>query len=501
MFFLSPPILAVTVGQLVVVLIVVCVLSVLAGWGTLRSLRSMRNERDNLLQEKDIIFHYVQSVGDVFTESEELDTDLLLERVLYYSLRTTRAGGGAIYLLEEDRFIRAHAISGIFPPLFGIRGKVGGVDPSALKSDQLEDLIRATPIALGEGLIGQTVDFGTPLLISNAERDPRVPHFDSSLLDVRSILMVPMRFRQDVLGVIVVVNRVDGFPLSERDQSLLQALADQASVSIHYARFRSALNEKRRLDKDLHVAQHIQKGLLPQSLPELPAVEFAADNVPALEVGGDYYDVIQLDNAHVGLAIADVSGKGIGGAMMMTICRSVLRANAAREFDPAEVLREVNRTMVADMYEDMFVTMLYLVYNLETRELRYARAGHDPPLILMGNTGEVLRNQGSGLAVGMVEPELFDQTIETISVELPADSMVALYTDGITEAMNAAGEEWGVTPLIQTLQAGRALHPDQMLYNIHERVLRFVGDMPQYDDMTALIMRVGGVDEEGPGYE
>ncbi len=492
------PMLAQAVGLLAGALAFAVAGSMLGAYLSVRTLRRLRQQRDNLLKEKDVVFNYVQSIGDVFTESEELDTDRLLQRVLYYSLRTTRAGGGAIYLFGEDRQLHARAISGVFPPMFGVKGKVGGMDLGVLKSEQLEQLTRSTPIGVGEGLVGQTADFGTPLLIEHAELDPRVPHFDSNLLNVKSVVMVPMRFRHEVMGVVCVLNRVDGIPLSERDQSLLQALADQASVSIYYAQFRAALNEKRRMDQDLNLAMRIQMGLLPRELPVVPGLDLHAFNLPALEVGGDYYDVIPVDDSHIGLAVADVSGKGIGGAMMMTICRSVLRAHASRHTDPAEVLREVNRTITADIQEDMFVTMLYMVYNIHSRELALARAGHDPPMLLAPGTQTVHREFKGGLALGLVDPDTFDTTLDCTRLILEPGSLLIAYTDGISEAMNDQGEEWGVEPLMQTLVSGRTLNAAQLCHNVKERVLRFTGDVPQYDDMTFLALRVSATRESSP---
>jgi sigma-B regulation protein RsbU (phosphoserine phosphatase) len=483
------PIFGVSFGVLLLV-------SLLGAYLSIRVLRNTRIERDNLVKEKEVIFNYVQNIAETFTESETLDVDKLLQRVLYYALRTTHTSGGAIYLQGEDGLMHARAVSGVFPPMFSVKESFGGLDPGVLKNEQLEAMTRSTPIAVGEGLIGQSADFGTPLLISRAELDPRVPHYDSSLLNVRSLLLVPMRFRHETLGVICVVNRVDMIPLSERDQSLLQALADQASLSIYYAQFRAALDEKRRMDRDLDLAQRIQKRLLPAELPTVKGLDLYAFNLAAQEVGGDYYDVIPLDDRYVGIAVADVSGKGVGGALMMSICRSVLRAHATRNIDPSVVLREVNQTMIGDIYEDMFVTMMYMVYDTETRELAMARAGHDPAMVVQPGNNQVLRDFSGGMAIGLVDSETFDEIIETVRVTLQPGSWVLSYTDGITEAMNKEGEEWGIIPLTRILLSGRTLSPHQISMNVQERVLRFVGGMPQYDDMTLLVFKVRELETE-----
>ena len=474
-------------GTLALILLLV---NVVGTYFSIRVLRRIRLERDNLVKEKEVIFNYVQNIGETFTESETLDVDKLMQRVLYYALRTTHTSGGAIYLREDGDMLRARAVSGVFPPMFNLHQFYGGMDVRALKNEQIEEMILNTRLAVGEGLIGQGADFGTPLLISKAELDPRVPHYDRSLLNVNSLLLVPMRFRHETMGVICVVNRVDQVPLGERDQNLLQALADQASLSIYYAQFRAALDEKRRMDQDLDLAKRIQSSLLPRKLPEVRGLSLHAFNLAAQEVGGDYYDVIPIDDRYVGFAVADVSGKGIGGALMMSICRSVLRAHASKQIDPAEVLRQVNQTMITDIYEDMFVTMIYMIYDTETRELSMARAGHDPALILEAGANEVLRKESGGIAVGMVDPELFDHMIETLRVTLSPGTSVLVYTDGITEAMNHNQEEWGLEPLCRAMIAGRDRSPGQICGIVRERVLRFMGDMPQYDDMTLMVLKV-----------
>jgi sigma-B regulation protein RsbU (phosphoserine phosphatase) len=461
----------------------------LGAYFSIRMLRKIRIERDNLIKEKEVIFNYVQNIGETFTESETLDVERLMQKVLFYALRTTHTSGGAIYLREKGDMLLAKAVSGVFPPMFSIHQFYGGMDVRALKNEQLEEMILNTPIAVGEGLIGQAADFGTPILIAKADLDPRVPHFERSLLDVSSLLMVPMRFRHEVMGIICVVNRVDQIPLGERDQNLLQALADQASLSIYYAQFRDALEQKRRMDQDLDLAQRIQKSLLPRELPQVKGLSVHAFNLAAQEVGGDYYDVIPLDDQHVGFAVADVSGKGIGGALMMSICRSVLRAHTSQNLDPASVLREVNQTMVADMYEDMFVTMLYMVYNTETRELAMARAGHDPALVLYPDK-EVKRIDSGGMGIGLVKGDLFGSIIETVRITLDPGTVILVYTDGITEAMNEKQQEWGLEPLFRTLKAGRTYTPSHISEMVQERVLRFVGEAPQYDDMTLMVLKV-----------
>ena len=447
-----------------------------------------RRQCDELLKEKEVIFGFVHDVGEVFAEAEDIDADLLLKRVLFYALRTTKATAGAIYLQEEGNdLLHARALSGVFPPL--VDAVDGRTDPGLSRARHVENLVRTRAIAKGEGLVGVVADTASALLVPDAERDPRVPQHALDFLKIHSLLLVPMRFHQKVLGVLVVVNRSDGSSFDETDENLLQALADQASASVHYVGLRGALDEKQRIDHDLGVARRIQTSLLPDQLPHPPGVELAAFNEPAQQIGGDYYDVVVIDEHHLGIAVADVSGKGIGGAMLMSVCRSVLRAQAPGNLSPAAVLKSLNRVMAPDLTEDMFVTMLYMVLHLDTRQLVLARAGHERP-IWLSPAGAVRHLDSPGLAIGMTDIATFESELGETSVQLEPGDVVVAYTDGITEAMNKDAQEWGLPELVEACQVASLDGAHSVLNNVQTRLRRWVGERAQYDDMTLLALRL-----------
>lgn len=445
-------------------------------------IRRLRHERDALNHQREVIFGFIHDVGEAFAYNEEVDLDRMLDRVLFYATRTTRAGAGAVYLYEAaPESYRARAVAGIFPPLQGVQQS--GLERAVSKSQHVEQLVRAQHISRGEGLIGETADFGAPILIADAQRDPRVPVYDLDFLKVRSVLLVPMRFMQKVVGVIAVVNRVDGQPFDQTDLNLLQALADQASISVHYAGLRDTIDEKRRIDHDLSVAHQIQTALLPKSIPRLEGMELAAFNHPAQALGGDYYDFICIDEDHLGIAIADVSGKGIVGAIMMSISRSVLRAQAASSLSPSEVLRGVNRVMYEDIAEDMFVTMLYMVLNLRTHVLTVARAGHERPVWYRAGDQHFSFIDSAGMALGMADMATFESVLREETVQLSPGDVILAYTDGITEAQNADHEEWGLDQFLESVHTSAPDGANAVLNNVQQRLLRFVGSVEQYDDI------------------
>jgi sigma-B regulation protein RsbU (phosphoserine phosphatase) len=451
--------------------------------------RKLKHERDILLQEKEAALGFVNNVGEIFADAETVEMDDLLTRVLHYAVRTCKARSGAIYLQNsKERRLEARAVSGVFPPPFQI-----DTEKLALASDtaeSLERLILQRPIPLGKGLIGEAAVLGNSILVKDAEMDLRVPRFESDFLKIHTLLIVPMRFGNHTIGVMTLINRTSGGHFAPSDLNLAQALAAQASVPIHYAGLQEALEDKRQRDRDMQIAQQIQNSLLPQELPSFPSVELAAFNHPAMEIGGDYYDVIQIDEKHIGLAIADVSGKGVGGALMMAVCRSVLRVNAPNVYDPSSMLCSLNATLSSNLAEDMFISMLYMVLNLETHQLSFARAGHEAPILIRDGKPQNEPLETAGIAIGLVDNDTFKSITQTRNISLHSGDLIVTYTDGITEAMNAAGEEWGTENLIDTIQKKADGSAQDLLQQIHNNVLEFAGNRRQYDDMTMLALRI-----------
>ncbi len=446
-----------------------------------------------LKREQEVAMGFVHDVGDVFADVDEVDMAGLLQRVLFYALRTTRAAAGAAYLLDRDQeWLLPMATTGVFPPIVG--GLDNGYERAFSKTRHVEQLARQQAARLGEGLVGEVAKLNRAILIPVAETDPRVPRFHDEFLTIHSILLVPMRFRREVMGVLAVVNRVDGEGFTEGDRNVLQALADQASVSLHYAQLHAALHEKDAMDRDLMAAKRIQWALLPKEIPQMPGLELAGYSASARQVGGDYYDVVDVDADHLGIAIADVSGKSISGAILMAVCRSLLRLIARNCRSPRETLIRLNRMISADLPEDMFVTFLYLVVNRRTRVMQVARAGHVPPLVYQAATGRITAVQAQGIGVGLLDPEAFADALQEQTLALSPGDVVVGYTDGVTEAMDKAGSEWGEVSLGMAVQSALVEAPTAsaglILEEVKKRMMQFIGATPLYDDMTLVVIRM-----------
>ncbi len=245
----------------------------------------------------------------------------------------------------------------------------------------------------------------------------------------------------------------------------------------------SAELERKRYE--LKMAHDIQQSFLPDAIPDLPGFELAAQNIPAKEVGGDFYDFIPISEGKIGLTIADVSGKGVPAALFMALSRTIVRAKATRSSGVREVIRDANSLITADAKSGMFVTLFYAVLDLSERTLTYVSAGHNPPVIFKAKTRTLMRLDAKGIALGAIE----DIELEERKIILDGGDTVVFYTDGVTEAINKSMEQFGEERLITTIKTNHELSANDMIEKIKGEVLAFCGDEPQFDDITLMVLK------------
>lgn len=252
--------------------------------------------------------------------------------------------------------------------------------------------------------------------------------------------------------------------------------------------WRNALSARDKLvalQNELDVARKMQQDILPKSFPDSEAFDLYASMVPALSVGGDFFDVYEFNDGRVGVAIADVSGKGVPAAMFMMASRTLLKACATISTSPAAVVEQVN-TMLSDENDAMtFVTLLYGIYDPRTKEFMYANGGHNPPVIVKPNlTTELLESTG-GVALGVVEDFKYQEN----TVALEPDSMIVFYTDGVVEAEREDKELFEMDRFCQILQGNTFKDAEEVTNEVFSKVKEFAGENPQSDDITCLVLR------------
>ncbi len=245
----------------------------------------------------------------------------------------------------------------------------------------------------------------------------------------------------------------------------------------------SAELERKRYE--LKMAHDIQQSFLPDAIPDLPGFELAAQNIPAKEVGGDFYDFIPISEGKIGLTIADVSGKGVPAALFMALSRTIVRAKATRSSGVREVIRDANSLITADAKSGMFVTLFYAVLDLSERTLTYVSAGHNPPVIFKAKTRTLMRLDAKGIALGAIA----DIELEERKIILDGGDTVVFYTDGVTEAINKSMDQFGEERLITTIKVNHELSADDMIEKIKGEMLAFCGDEPQFDDITLMVLK------------
>ena len=252
--------------------------------------------------------------------------------------------------------------------------------------------------------------------------------------------------------------------------------------------WREAESSKVRLaaiESELDVASKMQQSILPTEFPTTDNYEVFGHMTPAREVGGDFFDIFKLENDCIGLAIADVSGKGVPAALFMMASRTLLKGSAIGLNEPGRVLQEVNDLLYDDNDAMMFVTVLYAVYNPATRELTYANGGHNLPVIVHSDGSNTVMPSTNGIALGILAGGEFEQNIITCA---PGDTVV-LYTDGVTEAINLAEEEFGMERL-QEIFTSAPEDCRKAVEGVFDAVSSFAGEAPQFDDITCLALRV-----------
>ncbi len=259
-------------------------------------------------------------------------------------------------------------------------------------------------------------------------------------------------------------------------------------------KFREAqvnLMEQQKLQKELQVAQEIQQMLLPSDFPKVEGYEIASYYEAAKEVGGDLFDFVEVDEDSIGIIVADVSGKGVPGSLIMTMIRTALRLESRGNKNPADVLARVNRFVADDMKRGMFVTMFYIILDSRNREIHFASAGHNPMILYRGSTKQTYYLNPSGFPVGIQLPDLdlFARKIETDSIRLKEDDILVLYTDGITEAMNSNRELFREERFLNSIRQNSHLDVGEFVKSINAELKSFTGGAPQNDDITFVAIK------------
>ena len=451
-----------------------------------RRIRALERSHEEIQVEETLVFDFLHGLGEAF--SETIRPQELHRLIVEGATRILDAHGGALYLTDRTGGKLTPAfISNGCPPLVDVPSNI--LQQAAATPIALESYLRLHSITPGEGLIGRVWQTGQSVCLNEFSDAPELAKLRGSAFGSASVMAASLRYGQQDLGVLSLANGHTGAPFSQSDFVVFKSIAEQSAFALYNAIIYSMANEKKRLDHDLEIARDIQRILLPAEAPAINGFQINGINVPARQVSGDYFDYIHVDDERLGVVIADVSGKGVPASLIMAICRSVLRAEAARNPSPADVLRKVNRQLYPDIKEDMFISMAYLILDHERNGITLARAGHDAPLLYKQESQTVTPVKSPGMVVGIDSGNVFDRLTADFAIRLERDDCLVLYTDGVTEALNTEGDEFGLERTIQAVRASASNGASAIVKKLIGDVRNFTGSHPQNDDITLIAIR------------
>ena len=409
------------------------------------------------LRQERLEAHLLRKVG--MELGRTLDLDEVLDSLLDLLRRIVPYDAAVIYLLGDDG-------------LDVVRQSLRGYG---------EQQQEAVPLKMGQGIVGSVARSGRSEIIPDVKRDPR--YFEVRPCTA-SEMVAPLKSGGRVLGVFnLESDRKDAYTI--HDLRLLEIFAGQAAVALERARLLAEEESKRRMDQELRIARRIQRYFLPAPRPEFRETGPAGRTLPCEQVSGDYFDFVVRDDGSVALVVADVSGKGMPAALIMATMRAAFRLGAAKRNDPAAFCADLNEFLYGSLRETEFVTGVVGILDRDRTRLVYCNAGHNPPFVLRRD-GTVEWLETGGILLGAFP----GMSYTAGRVDLAEGDLVVFYTDGATEPVNPAGEEYGTERLLEVVRKHRGETPRNLAGTVIASVREFVqGPLP--DDVTVVAV-VGG---------
>ena len=300
--------------------------------------------------------------------------------------------------------------------------------------------------------------------------------------------IIPMLAKGKLVGLLLFGLKHSGSHFAGKDLELLWAAANQAGISIENARLYKTEVEKQKIERDLDLARKIQQGLLPQCIPNMNGLDICGEMIPAMQVGGDYYDLIQLSPSELFVVVGDVSGKGLSASLYMTKIQTMIKISCTQNKSPKEILVDINRRIYEELDKSWFVTITLALFDLKNNTLKFCRAGHMP--VVMASNGTVQSYRTQGLGVGIEKGIVFEKSLIEEEVKLSPGQIYAFFTDGVTEAMNESNELFGDDKLNAILKNKSKTRSAEIVNEIWHSVKSFRGEAEINDDMTMVVVKV-----------
>ena len=300
--------------------------------------------------------------------------------------------------------------------------------------------------------------------------------------------VIPMIVKSKVVGALLFGLKYSGSKFGGKDLELLNAAANQLAVALENARLYKSESEKIKIERDLDLAKKIQQGLLPKHIPAIKGLDISGNMIPAMQVGGDYYDLIPISDSKLFVAVGDVSGKGLSASLYMTKLQTMIQISTKISLSPKEILIDINKRLYESIERSWFITMTLALFDTEQKTITFCRAGHMPLITANNGTVESIKSEGIGL--GLEKGEIFERTLQEVKLKTKPNQIFAFFSDGITEAMNEKDEMFGEDKLNKLLGGHTNSGPTDVMDNIWNEVKSFRGSTSPNDDMTMVIVKV-----------
>ena len=365
---------------------------------------------------------------------------------------------------------------------------------------KLPEKVRKTfRYATGETIMEQALRSMETVFIKDFDKNPKIDT-EAAKIPIHTYICIPLLVKTGVMGVINLLIKITETStrttMNEDELDTLETIAGLMGSAIENATLYQQTLKQQQTHQELKIATDIQAKLLPEKLPELSNYTFGAISVSARAVGGDYYDAFMLSNGDVGLLICDIVGKGVPAALVMVMIKSIFITYAHMIPSPLDLFDRVNKVLCNDLTVDKYVPLFYAVLDPKTNRLRYSNAGHEPAYLYQAATDSFLKLDTEGFPVGAMEDTVFEEK----QLQLAQDDIFVMFTDGIIEARNKAGEEYKLSRLQDTIRSHREKPAKRLVDEIYISVLNFSEDTPQHDDLTLLIAKAGNNEVDSDSY-
>ena len=428
--------------------------------------KAAKNELDQLKDENDGLKKSIEDLWTINQLARIISTTLpvhqILDKVVSGSVKAIGAAQGSISLLDEKKTD----------------------DPFKTLIRKVDETDFTKKYRLDGDLSGWMIKNRKALLINDFSKNSTFKGKHSAVEKIHSILSVPLLCKGKLIGVLSLFNKKNNREFSKNDQRLLSIIASQSAQVIENARLYEQEKQLRQFEQELEMAQSIQNRLLPKESPKIAGMDMAGISYAAKEVGGDYFDFIELENGRWGIALGDVSGKGIPAALLMANLQATLRNQALNHSSIVECIEKTNQFLYLNTESHKFATLFFGVLDSKTKDFNYVNAGHNFPFHLLTD-GKFQQLEIGGLVVGIGRDSVYNEG----KVHLSPGEIIVIYSDGVTETEDASETQFGEPRLQEIIKKNKNLSSQKIMSEIYREVKNFQGGMDQDDDITLVVMK------------